>query len=106
VEDDKKDKGHGRIDERTGEVIREQSQTYAHRSHESRLGLLDREHEDGDDEEERQEHLDEEALDDGCAVVERGGDGHGTGEHGRDQSGCDDAAEHLRDEETGTASPG
>lgn len=63
-------------------MICEQSQPYANRSHEGRLGLLDREHKDGDDEEERQEHLDEEALDDGRAVVERGSDGHGAGEHG------------------------
>lgn len=67
--------------------------------------LLDRQHEDGQDEQECQEHLDEEASDDRSATTQGCAYCHGTWEQARDDSGGHNCSKKLGQNEQGGLEP-
>lgn len=90
----------------TSKLGDEQGQTDTNGRQEGRLGLLGRQHQDGDEQFGGQEHLDEQALRGRGAVVEHRLDDKRAGEEGGDDGGGDDAGDHLRDEEEEASDPG
>lgn len=87
------------------ELRNEEGQADADRGDEGTAVLLARQHEDGDDELGGEEDLDEEALGDGGAAAERGGDAEGARGQAVDDGGGGDAAEQLGGDHEQEADP-
>ena len=87
----------------TAELGDEESESDAHGGDERGFALLGREHEDDEDDEGGEEHLNEDALCDGGSVCEGCDDGDGAREHARVERCGDDARQQLgREKEQAT----